>query len=177
MPTALRGQYDLILPLASPYYEAIGRVAAQWAYLERSIDEHLQFLWLYQKAATLAPLNLQERFGKRTARWIELARCVYNAPHVLKIQQIAGKANNIKPARDAVVHGGWSRDDEKSIFMAVYRGARFIDHRPMPVTEIRNTARTIAAINAEFARYQLLLMNEYGGLPLPAPNPPPEQRS
>jgi len=94
------------LMLNDEQFRAIGHVAAQWAFLEDTINREI--VWLLKREEHKGErVNFMSRFSTRTERWRKMASETYKPePSRMKeVDQVIGHAINIKPERDAFAHG------------------------------------------------------------------------
>jgi hypothetical protein len=98
----------LRLMIGDDEFRAIGRVAAQWAYLENQIDSCLAILLTETAAASLSE-RVPTAFSGRIRLLRECARAVFqtDALQADRLLRIVDHAASLKGKRDKIIHGQW----------------------------------------------------------------------
>ncbi len=160
MTNPLQRVPDFQLLLHEQQYRAVGHMVVQWAFLEGEINSEIAGL-LSRSEHRGKSVNFQSRFSARANEWIKLARRSYkkHPSRIKAVERIIGHANNIKPERDDIVHGGLAGS---GLFFKLRNGrtmdiSDFIGEAP----HIEDLACRISTINAEIFRHQQQLRKHY----------------
>jgi len=116
--------YPLRLPLRAAHYDAIGRVIAFWAFVEREIKGEIA--WLDQRVNERKTIDFEKSFGALATKWGELAaKAALPRKAIIAINRIAGQSAKTKLRRDNLAHGTFLGSAEGPIYLKTKGGGRF----------------------------------------------------
>jgi len=149
--------YPLRLPLRAAHYDAIGRVIAFWAFVEREIKGEIA--WLDQRVNEPKTIDFEKSFGALATKWGELAaKAALPRKAIIAINRIAGQSAKTKLRRDNLAHGTFLGSAEGPIYVKT-KGGRIValNEAPADLGEMRSLASEIGNIAADLLRLQAAL--------------------
>ena len=165
MPPAKQTYPIELSPLRSAHYEAIGRVIAFWAFVEREIKAEIG--WLDRRLNNRKTINFNRSFGALTAEWQSLAqRAALPRKALNALNRIAGQSAKIQCCRDALAHGAFLGSPEAPIYLRTKNGKVVgLDDTAANLSEMRSLACKIGDIAAELLQLQAFLAREFDDRP------------
>ncbi|MBC7193842.1 hypothetical protein [Marinobacter sp.] len=97
---------SLQLLIGDAELQAIGHVAAQWAYFETEMDSVIELLELHESQSNNEKSDPQA-FNRRIKKLRSLASDIFQGNPLSELLEILEKVSSLKKFRDDIVHGHW----------------------------------------------------------------------
>lgn len=161
--TEKNGKFYIDLELDPEELQAIGHIAAQWAFLEYHIFEYTKAVC--EVASIDLPKEAEsDSLRKRMQTWGIVVRAYFPAgsDELAAILKIIGRATSLSGRRHKLVHGyiKWNIKDKESLDVYSRKNPRGIPWN-INAAKIEAFAREISTLNADF----LNVHNEYPQIP------------